>query len=66
MSLARLIYIRRERERQRREGATDKEKRAVSPLLWDTFLGEKQLQRSWKAQGVPTWKRIIRGILIQD
>ncbi|MGF1277650.1 hypothetical protein [Acetobacter pasteurianus] len=65
MNLARAIMIRRERKRQRREGASRREKLAVSPLLWDTLAADRQLQRTWKAEGVPFWKRLLRAFLIQ-
>lgn len=65
MNLARAIMIRRERQRQRREGATGKERLSVSPLFQDTFTTDKQLQRAWKAEGVPIWKRLLRAFLIQ-
>ncbi|ARW11910.1 MULTISPECIES: hypothetical protein [Acetobacter] len=65
MNLARAIMIRKERKRQRREGASRREKLSVFPLLWDTLAADRQLQRTWKAEGVPFWKRLLRAFLIQ-
>lgn len=65
MSLARAILIRRERQRQRRDGASRKERLSVSPLLRNTFAADKQLQRAWRVEGVPFWKRLLRAFLIQ-
>lgn len=65
MNLARAIMIRRERQRQRREGADPKERLSVAPFLRDTFAADKQLQRGWKVAGVPAWKRLLRAFLIQ-
>lgn len=38
MNLVRAIMIRKERKRQRREGATRREKLSVSPLLWVNMI----------------------------
>ncbi len=65
MNFARVIMIRRERQRQRREGAAAKERLSVSPLLRNTFAADKQLQRGWKAEGLPIWRRLLRAFLIQ-
>jgi len=65
MNLARAILIARERRRQRQEGATRKEKCAVSPLFRDTLAADRQLQRAWKKDSVPAWKRVVRAFLIQ-
>lgn len=65
MNLARAILIRRERQRQRREGANRRERLSVSPLLWDTLAADRQLQRTWKKEGVPFWKRLLRAFLMQ-
>ncbi|PYD77724.1 hypothetical protein CFR80_17470 [Komagataeibacter oboediens] len=65
MNIARAILIRRERQRQRREGSSTKERLSVSPLLRNTLAADKQLHRAWRAAGEPLWKSLLRAFIIQ-